>query len=76
MRRFAKILGIVFVGFGIPLVGVLACLSTKGVGVDLPFLKQHLVVSSGTIALYLVLPVVIVGIVLIAIGRNSTPKGT
>ena len=63
-------------GFGIPLAAVLAWLTVAGLGVDLPFLKQPLVVSAGTIALYVVLPVVIVGIVLIALGRNSTPKGT
>jgi hypothetical protein len=76
MRRFAKILGIVLVGFGIALVGALTWFTTMGFGVDLPFLKQRIVVSTGTIALYVVLPVVIVGIVLFVLGRNSTPKGT
>jgi len=76
MRRFAKILGIVLVGFGIALVGALTWFTTMGFGVDLPFLKQRIVVSTGTIALYVVLPVVIVGIVLFVVGRNSMPKGT
>ncbi len=76
MRRFAKILGIVLVGFGIALVGALTWFTTVGFGVDLPFLKQRIVVSTGTIALYVVLPVVIVSIVLFVLGRNSTPKGT
>ena len=71
MRRFAKILGIVLVGFGIALVGALTWFTTVGFGVDLPFLKQRIVVSTGTIALYVVLPVVIVSIVLFVLGRNS-----
>jgi hypothetical protein len=76
MRRLAKILGIVLVGFGITLVGALTLFTTMGLGVDLPFLKQPLVVSPGTIALYVVLPVVIVGIVLLFLGMNPTPKGS
>ncbi len=76
MRRFAKILGIVLVGFEIALVGALTWFTTMGFGVDLPFLKQRIVVSTGTIALYVVLPVVIVGIVLFVLGRNSMLKGT
>jgi len=76
MRRFAKFLGIILVGFGIALVAALAWFTTIGFGVDLPFLKQPLVASPGTLATYVVLPVVIVGIVLLVLGRNSTPKGT
>jgi hypothetical protein len=76
MRRLASILGIVLVGFGITLVGALTLFTTMGLGVDLPFLKRPLVVSPGTIALYVVLPVVIVGIMLFVLGRNPMPKGT
>jgi hypothetical protein len=45
MRRLAKILGIVLVGFGITLVGALTLFTTMDLGVDRPFLKQPLVVS-------------------------------
>jgi hypothetical protein len=76
MHRLASILGIGLVGFGITLVGALTLFTTMGLGVDLPFLKQPLVVSPGTIAWNVALPVVIVGaIMLFALGRNPMRIG-
>lgn len=71
MGRLSKIIGIVLVALGIPLMAVLKWMTANGVGLDLPFLKPPLVVS-GRIPLIAVLVMVTVGVVLIVAGSRST----